>query len=174
MKRNINSVLQMIIVVALPFVVNAQTWQTENIMTWGEDSRTNRGHSLEELSWIAGQWVGAGLGGEVEEIWSVPAYGHMFGLFRMHSEEGLSFSEFCSISETLDGIEYRVKHFSENFHGWEEKDDYVSFPLIDIEGQTAYFDGATFQRVGDVLTVYVAIGDKGKMSEAAFVYELNE
>ncbi len=98
----------------------------------------------------------------------------MFAIFRYHRGNRLLFSEFCTLSNLGDGLKYRVRHFTETFEGWEEKDEYASFPLIYTEPNVAYFDGATFLREGNQLTIYVFIesGDGGR--EEQFIYQLSE
>ncbi len=130
--------------------------------------------TVDQLNWIAGSWIGEGLGGQCEEIWSPPKNGHMLCLFRFDQEGELVFSEHCSISEQEDGIHYRVRHFSADFSAWEDEETYVDFPLIRLDGQTAYFEGATINRTEDTLTIYVMIDSKDGAHEVPFVYELRE
>ena len=68
----------------------------------------------------------------------------------------------------------RLKHFHANLKGWEEKDETIDFPLVKLDGQTAYFDGMTFEKVSDTeLNIYVLIEDKdGEKREMKFPYKL--
>ena len=147
---------------------------SEHILTVDSSFQFNVDFQAEEFTWLTGTWKGTGLGGTVEEVWSEPYEGHMFGIFRYHRGKRLLFSEFCSISNLGDGLKYRVRHFTETFEGWEEKDEYASFPLIYTEPNVAYFDGATFKREGNQLTIYVYINSGEGGREEEFIYQLSE
>lgn len=160
------------VVIVLSFqIAKAQEKISPHIYSVDSTYKFDRSVQVEALSWLSGTWKGQGLGGEVDEIWSEPEYGHMVGMFRYHRANRLLFSEFCSIANLGDGLKYKVKHFTDTFTGWEEKDDFVEFPLIMLKEQAAYFDGATFIREGDTLTVYVYIMSEGVGREEKFVYQ---
>lgn len=159
------------LLLATVLTLSAQEHVSEHILS-GDSTHYSTSHSIADLDWIAGEWIGTGLGGDVEELWSRPKNGHMIGICRFDQEGQLVFSEHCSLSETPQGyIEYRVKHFSPDFKGWEQPADYVNFSLIKLEGQTAYFNGATLIREGDVLKIYVWFEENGKGEEVLFEYE---
>lgn len=126
--------------------------------------------SIDDLSWLVGRWEGAGLGGRSEEFIAPPLDGQMMGMFRQTNADGsLKFYEFYLFAEVEGSLELRIKHFSPDFAGWEEKDGYVAFPLVAVESQAVYFDGLTFKMTGpDEMRSAVMIDDQGK---AEFVYE---
>ena len=68
----------------------------------------------------------------------------MVGTFRMVKDGKLVFSEFFTLSKQAGKIAIRLKHFGGEFKGWEEKDKFVEFPLIKVEGKTAWFGGLTY------------------------------
>lgn len=152
----------------------AQTKLTEHIYT--RDSLTDNPltYSLNDMAWLSGSWKGEGLGGEVEEIWSSPKNGQMIGLFRYDSSGEMGFSEHCVITQTPNGIMFKVRHFSGDFIAWEDKEKFVEFPLIKITDQTAYYEGCTFIRDGDVLKIYVFIESDGVGREELFLYLRND
>ncbi len=94
---------------------------------------------------MAGRWNGSGLGGLSEEVIAPAVDGQMMGMFRhANSESKVSFYEFYLFAEVEDTLVLRIKHFSSELKGWEEKDDYVEFPLVAIEENAVYFDGLTY------------------------------
>ncbi len=49
---------------------------------------------------------------------------------------------------------------------WEEKADFVSFPLVKIEEEAAYFDGLTVMKDGeDGLKVFLTMSREGEVTE---------
>lgn len=151
-----------------------QEWASDHIMTVDSTFEFDTTLQVDELSWISGYWVGTGLGGEVEEIWSTPKNGKMYCVFRYDSGEEFVFSEHVTLTSTEKGVSMLVKHFSADFHAWEEKEEYVNFPLIKIMGQKAFFDGCTFERVNNELKIYVSISHDGVVTEELFHYRLKE
>lgn len=125
--------------------------------------------TLEDLAWLAGSWRGEGLGGTVEEIWSAPSAGFMMGGFQLNREGKASFFEFLLISREAEGLVLRLKHFNPDFSGWEEKEDFVSFPLVKTEPNAAFFRGLTYKRVDDELHIFLALSQGGETSEVPFV-----
>lgn len=105
--------------------------------------------TIEDVSFLIGHWIGEGLGACAEELMAPFAGGQIMGMFRQMTAEGdLQFYEFYTIAEKDGSLILRIKHFNPDLTGWEEKGETVDFPLIAIEGTTAYFDGLTFSRQG--------------------------
>lgn len=129
---------------------------------------------LEQLDFLVGEWAGTGFGAECDEFWGAPAGNCMLGTFRMVEDGELQFTEFCMIQKDSDNrILLRLKHFTAKFESWEEKDEYVSFPLIRIDGDTAYFEGLTYAKQPDgALKVWAAFQQEdGTYEEAEFHLE---
>jgi len=126
---------------------------------------------IEQVSWIAGHWQGHAFGGETEEIWSAPKAGSMMAVFRLTKNNKVNFYEIEIIREVNQSLVLDLKHFSQDLKGWEKKDEKVSFPLVELGKNIAYFEGMTFKKISDdVLHVFVDIKDKGKRSEILFEY----
>jgi Domain of unknown function (DUF6265) len=128
---------------------------------------------ITDLAWIQGRWVGEGLGGTVEEIWSPPMGDSMLGMFRLVKNGKVVFSEHCVIVEAEGSLVLRVKHFDANFKAWEEKDVSVNFPLVKLTTTEANFDGLTIRKKdADTVLMYVAIKNKktGAIREEEFRY----
>ncbi len=104
---------------------------------------------IEALAWLAGHWQGEGLGGTVTELIAPAAGGQMMGAFSFIKEDAApGFYEFYLFTEVDDTIILKLKHFSPELAGWEEKDGYVEFPLVALEENAAYFGGLTYVKTG--------------------------
>jgi hypothetical protein len=127
--------------------------------------------TLEVMSWLRGEWAGAGLGGYCEEVWTSARGGSMLGTFRVIKEDKPVFSELMEIVEAGGSILLRLKHFGNDFTGWEERDKYIEFRLVKIEGDSIYFDGLTYRRTGEnSMMVYVVLNTGDTSREAEFSY----
>ncbi|NNE69371.1 MAG: hypothetical protein HKN29_03285 [Rhodothermales bacterium] len=133
--------------------VQAQAPKTANTVSLS-DSTAGLDVSLEALDFLVGTWAGEGLGGEVDELWTAEAGGQMHGLFRLVSGGEVSLSEHM-VLDRLDGRPtLRVKHFSNNFEGWEAPSESVDFPLVRVEDGAAFFDGLTIRQDGPNRLIY--------------------
>lgn len=128
--------------------------------------------SVEQLAWLAGHWQGSALGGLAEEVWSPPLGGTMMGMFRLVRRDAVGFYEIFALVRDGRSLVINLKHFDPELHGWEEKDEVVSFPLISLEEREARFGGMTFRLLdADRLQVFVAIDGEGEApQEAEFLY----
>jgi hypothetical protein len=160
-----------LILIALSAVASAQVKQTDNTFKLADGQRGERA-SITDMGWLAGTWAGEAFGGETEEVWSRPKGGIMMGMFRLTKAEKPEFYELMTLGESDGTLVLRLKHFSADFTGWEEKDKTVDFRYIKKDGKRFLFEGMTFEPVGDdTVNVYVAIGQKdGKAQEALFKY----
>ncbi len=163
-----------LLTISFPVFLFGQTWTSDHIMTVDSTFTWDTTYTVDQLDWISGYWVGEGLGGDVEEIWSIPKNGKMFCVFRYDSGADFVFSEHVTMTQTERGLSMLVKHFSADFHAWEEKDQFIDFPLIKIEPNRAYFDGCSFIREDNELKIYVSIEHQGEVKEELFHYHLRE
>ena len=99
-----------------------------------------------DYSWLAGSWVGDGFGGTSEEVWSEPSEdGTMMGVYRHHKADGsLNFYEFI----VLDKTGMRLKHFSPELKAWEDKEDHVTFEMVEFSKDKIAMKGLVFERKG--------------------------
>lgn len=135
------------------------------------EGSTSPAASIQDVAWIQGHWVGQGLGGETEEIWSPPSAGSMMGSFRLIENNTVSFYEFCLIREIEGTLLMQIKHFDNELVGWETKEVSVDFPLVEITDEAAYFDGLTFFRKGkNKLSIYVLLDESDEASEFGFEF----
>ena len=162
------SFLSALLFLAFVFQANAQQKHclTKDSLT------TSPPASLEDISWIVGNWQAEAFGGICEEVWAPPLGNSMMGMFKLVSKGRIGFYEIMTISEENETLIMRLKHFEDNLKGWEEKDETVDFELVKVEEDAVYFDGLTFKKRADGINVYVIIGSEdGKSQEAAFIYK---
>ncbi len=143
----------------------AQISLSENTMK-AEEGAPRPAASIADVGWLAGYWRGPGLGGDCEEIWTLPAGDRMQGIFTLSREGTLTFSEAMALVEEEGSLVLKVKHFTPEFVGWEEKEDYVSFPLVKLGKNEAHFRGLTFRRRGEAeLLIYIVLTSQGEKTE---------
>lgn len=129
--------------------------------------------TLADFAWLAGHWRGTGFGGaQVEELWTAPDGASMCGLFRMTRDGRAQVYEFVLLMPVGDTVEMRLKHFTSELRGWEEKDKWVTFRLVQRTPTEFFFEGLTFRREehGETLRVFLVTGGKGPSTEQELVY----
>ncbi|TDQ18403.1 hypothetical protein DFQ04_0202 [Algoriphagus boseongensis] len=125
---------------------------------------------VDDLHWMVGYWAGPGLGGECEEVWMPAVDGHMVGTFRFWQDGKLVFSEFMNLVQEGESISMKLKHFSADLTGWEEKEEWTTFKLIEMTENKAWFDGLTIERKGGQLIFQVNISESGEPKIETFTY----
>lgn len=151
--------------------LSAQTRVSDNILSLDEGNKSPIAN-LENVSWITGYWRGKGLDGECEQIWSSASLSHMIGTFRMIKTKKFKFFAFLDLTEVNGSLALRVKHFGYDLHGWEEKDGYTEFPLVEIADDKIFFDGLTMESKGDKLIIYIMIKyQNGETKEEKYEYK---
>jgi len=122
--------------------------------------RTPPPATLSAVAWLEGAWLGDGLGGVSEEIWSAPRGGVMMGMYRSLRDGKPVFYEFMQFVEAEGTISLRLKHFNPDFSAWEEKPAFVTFRLVSVEESAVHFDGLSFIKDGrDGLRIYLILKD---------------
>ena len=126
--------------------------------------------TLAAVAWLEGHWLGDGLGGVSEEIWSPARGGVMMGMYRSLKQDRPSFYEFLMLVEENGTLAMKRKHFNQDFSGWEEKTGFVTFKLVAVEPRAVHFDGLSFVRESDTaLLIYLLLRDKnGQVREEEF------
>nr|WP_299523599.1 DUF6265 family protein [uncultured Lutibacter sp.] len=124
---------------------------------------------------MSGHWEGTAFGGLTEEVWTSPLGGSMMGSFKLVADGEINFYELMTISEENETLLLRIKHFSNDLKGWEEKDESEDFELVKIEANRVYFDNLTFEKVSSSeLNIYVVFkNESGIEEEVKFNYKSN-
>ncbi len=117
---------------------------------------------IADAAWLPGDWAGAGMGGEAEDVWLPPKAGVMLGAFRLMKADGKpAFYELFAIEEVDDTLAFVVKHFNPDWVGWEEKDKALRLRLTRASSDELAFGGVVFRRRGpDSLAVDVTLRQK--------------
>ncbi|MCS5489916.1 DUF6265 family protein [Algoriphagus limi] len=123
-----------------------------------EGEKSGKG-TVENLDWLVGYWSGTGFGGECEEVWMPEVDGHMVGTFRFWENGQLVFSEFMNLIQDGESVTMKLKHFSPDLEGWEEKEEWTVFQLIELGEQKVWFNGMTIERKGDQLIYHLNVSD---------------
>ena len=163
-------ILLLLVLIILPISLSAQTKNTENTVKLAE-GQTGEKATINDIAGLAGNWNGTGLGGVSEEVWSKPNGGIMMGSYRLIIGGKPIFYEMMWMMEREGTLILRLKHFSPELVGWEEKDKTVDFRYVNKVGDRMNFSGLTFERVGDKgLNIYLALRQKdGTLKEEKFV-----
>jgi hypothetical protein len=127
--------------------------------------------TLADVSWLVGSWSGEAFGDTFEEVWNPPSAGSMVGMFKLLKDDQVGFYELMLIVEDEGSLSLKVKHFNDDFSAWEEKKDYVEFPLVGIDEDAIHFSGLSFYRVSDSeLTTYLVVRNGQEAREEKLVY----
>ncbi|NVJ85338.1 MAG: hypothetical protein HWE15_03485 [Algoriphagus sp.] len=132
------------------------SWSQVRSLTEGQTPGKGK---VESLDWLVGYWVGTGFGGECEEVWMPAKDSHMIGTFRFWENGKLVFSEFMNLIQDGESVTIKLKHFSSDLTGWEEKEEWTVFQLIELGEQKVWFNGMTIEREGDQLIYQLNISE---------------
>lgn len=127
---------------------------------------------VEALAWLSGRWTGTGLGEGFEASWNPPSAGSMVGTFKLFNEGGIEFYELLVLSRVDGVLSLKVKHFSDEFVAWEEKDKFVDFRIVRVDKDAAHFGGISFYRRGaDEMDVYIVFRNDAGYREVKLDYQ---
>jgi Domain of unknown function (DUF6265) len=142
------------------------------VRTW-TDTTISPAATLKDMLWLVGDWQGPLEGGMQQHTAFPPTKGHMPGFARGWGQDGsIWFYEINDFIELNGSLEFRVKHFSGDLAGWEDKNDYVRHRLIELTDKAMYFDGLTLVKQDpDHYTVYLRITDGDKKGEVLTVHQ---
>lgn len=127
--------------------------------------------TIDQVAWLAGCWVGSGMGGVSQECWVPPIGGQMEGVFRQGRDGAVQFSEILQIVERDGTLAVRLKHFNADLSGWEDNsaESAIEFPLAAIEQNAAYFSGLTYRLADpDTLHIYLRMRRGGETEIISF------
>ena len=112
--------------------------------------------SIADAAWLSGRWTGEGMGGTFQQGMSDPAGGRIAGYFTLLHGDKAVFHQLILLTEQEGTLRLKVKHFSPDFVGWEEKDGFLDFPLISASPDELAFKAMTFRRTGaDAMTLTI-------------------
>lgn len=115
--------------------------------------------SLSSFEWLVGQWQGAGLGGEIEEVWVGAAGDAMQGMFRLVKGDEVVIYELMTLVDRDGLVTLQVKHFGPDFKAWEAADESVGFKLLRFDTGRFQFDGLTWTHDANRLVMHLLTTD---------------
>ena len=121
--------------------------------------------TIDDLSWMAGRWVGEAFDGICEEVWNPPLGPSMTGSFKLVINDKTGFYELMTLTIDNGQPSLRLKHFNADLTGWEEKDKVVSFPFSKLDNHHLMFDGLTYQ-LTDPDSLIITVSVKSRSGEA--------
>jgi hypothetical protein len=94
--------------------------------------------TLEQLTWLEGQWRGEWGSRIAEQTWLEPKAGEIAGLFRLVEGEKTLVLELFSFVEKPEGIQFYLRHLTPELLPW-EKSDATMLKLESIDATKATF-----------------------------------
>lgn len=151
----------------------AQSQQTEH--TFKLDDTENRpAATLDDVSWMVGNWSGEAFGNTFEQGWNPPSAGSMIGFFKLMDGDDVVFYELLLLVEEEGSLSLKVKHFNADFTAWEDKADYVDFRFVKSEENAVHFSGISFYRIDDAtMHGYIVFRNGDDVREEQLVYRRN-
>jgi hypothetical protein len=151
----------------------AQSQRTEH--TFKLDEPENRpAATLDDVSWLVGNWSGEAFGNTFEEGWNPASAGSMIGFFKLMDGDEVAFYELLLLVEEEGSLSLKVKHFNADFTAWEDKADYVTFRYVKSDDDAIHFSGVSFYRIDvDTMHAYLVLRSGEEISEEQLVYRRN-
>jgi hypothetical protein len=150
-----------------------QSQHTEH--TFKLDDPENRpAATLNDVSWLVGNWSGEAFGSTFEESWNPPSAGSMIGFFKLMDGDDVVFYELLLLVEEEGSLSLKVKHFNADFTAWEEKADYVTFRYVKSDDDAIHFSGISFYRIDeDTMDGYIVFRSGEEVREEKLAYRRN-
>ncbi|MEQ8403648.1 MAG: DUF6265 family protein [Oceanicaulis sp.] len=129
--------------------------------------------AMPDARWLEGCWEGEGLGAQVTECWMSAPDGRMTGMFQLLNADGSQrFSEILTIAHFEDGVALRLKHFNPDLTGWEARDEFLDWPLVEAGERRIAFRGLEFQLdLNDRLIILLDMRRGGEVVTERFTLE---
>lgn len=126
---------------------------------------------LDTLAGLPGRWLGESPNGPMEAVFSPMRFGKMVGHITYWNDAGYRLIELVSYEERDGSLVYKVKHFSPDLAGREEKDVSVERRLIGIEGKKLVFENMAVLLQADDLSITLhLVGQDGSASDLELAY----
>lgn len=133
------------------------------------DEKGSENATLEDVKWLSGNWKGTSPFGICQENWDEPSGKTMMFCFKMINDNKVTFYEFGQLIEKDKTIQLQIRHFSTDLKPWEKEQPEV-FNFIKKDGNKYYFDGITYEKIGDaILNVYVYLEESKEEIKFSFM-----
>jgi len=151
----------------------AQSQRTEHTFKL-DDPGDRPTATLDDVSWLVGNWSGEAFGNTFEQSWNPASAGSMIGFFKLMDSDAVVFYELLLLVEEEGSLSLKVKHFNADFSAWEEKTDYTNFRFIKSEEDAVHFSGISFYRIDkDTMHGYIVFRSGEEVREEKLVYRRN-
>ena len=128
--------------------------------------------TADDLAFLEGQWRGEVGESVVEETWLAPIAGNLTGVFRMTGGEKVDLVEIMTLSESGEGVKYRLRHFDTELTPWASEIDgplVGTAELVDedsvrfvMDDQSTGVHAIRYDRDGDSLVGTVEFTDENR------------
>jgi len=126
---------------------------------------------VDQLNWMVGNWAAEKWGGIAEEYWTTSSGNSIIGMFRLVVDDELQFTEHFILCEEEGKPLLKLRHFNADFTGWEEKDEYLTFPFVEMGERFLQLDGIRYELLdSDQLRVTLKIMNKGVEKTEEFLF----
>ncbi len=150
-------------------MAEAQSRHTEHTFKL-DDPANAPAATLDDVSWLVGDWVGTAFGAQIEEVWNPPSAGSMVGLFKFFQDE-VGFYEIMLLVEEEGSLSLKVKHFNPDFSAWEDREEYVDFRFVSADDDVIHFSGISFYRMSDnEMQGWIRMRSGDQITEEKLVY----
>ena len=166
----IKTLTPLLLLVLASHTALAQSQQTEHTYKL-DDPDSRPAATLEDVSFLVGNWAGEAFDGTFEQHWNPPTKGSMVGFFKLMGDEAVAFYEILLLVEEEGSLSLKVKHFNPDFTAWESKEDYVHFRYIMSDENAIHFSGISFYRIDeDTMHGYIIFRSGDEIREEKLVY----
>lgn len=95
--------------------------------------------TLADFAWLSGRWLGKWGPRVAEQVWTPARAGMMLGAFRIVESDKTLVIELLALTETTNGIDYRIRHFTPDLAPWEKSGSRV-LHLVSMDGKRIVFE----------------------------------
>ena len=105
----------------------------------GSGSAPARKFSLADLAWLSGRWQGQWGPRVVEQDWTPSKADMMLGTYRVIESDKTLVVELLALTESPNGVEYRIRHFTPTLAPWEKSGSTV-LNLVSVDSKRIVFE----------------------------------
>ena len=105
----------------------------------GSGSAPARKFFLADLAWLAGRWQGQWGPRVAEQDWMPAKADMMLGTYRVIESDKTLVVELLALTESPDGVEYRIRHFTPTLAPWEKSGSTV-LNLVSMDPKRIVFE----------------------------------
>jgi hypothetical protein len=96
--------------------------------------------TLADFAWLPGRWQGQWGPRNVEQEWTPAKAGMMVGVYRVIESDKTLVVEIIALTESDDGIEYRIRHFTPSLVPWEKSGGSTVLNLVSMDTKRIVFE----------------------------------